>query len=352
MDEAKPGKTKRVILMTVAAVLGVLLVAAVGVAIYTGYLLNRLNYVDDQETWATLSQEEIDAAQQGDETADTLYPEIDEESIFWEEADQSIGGADDIVNILLIGQDRRPGEIRTRSDSLILVTFNKVKKTITMTSFMRDMYVDLPEGYLDNRINVAYYFEGMEFLNETLELNFGVKVDANFEVDFDQFKNLINLLGGVELELTASEVRYINERVPGSDLQEGKNRLNGAQALWHARNRTSGGNGDFGRTNRQRDVLYTLLNTYKNMTLREAVGMLDDILPMLTTDLERSEILGYVATLFPMLAECQIITQGIPVEGGYYMANIRGMSVLVPNMEVNRQALIDSLTNLDQESMN
>ena len=349
MDEEKKRKPKRVALITLAAVLGVLAVAAVGVAIYANYLLGRLNYVDQGETLPTLSQEEIDAVQQGDENADVLYPEVDGDSISWGEVDQTIGGENGIVNILLIGQDRRPGEVRTRSDSLILVTFNKVKKTITMTSFMRDMYVDLPSDYKDNRINVAYYFEGMEFLNETLELNFGVVVDANFEVDFDQFEKLINLLGGVELELTAAEARYINQNLENNDLKEGLNRLNGAQALWHARNRTTGGDGDFGRTNRQREVLNTLIDAYKNMSLGEAMGMLDDILPMLTTDLERSEIISYAVTLFPMLAECQVVNQSIPVEGSYYMANIRGMSVLVPDMEMNRQALVDSLTNQPPE---
>ena len=352
MDEEKEKKPKRRIRMVLIGVLCVLLAVAAGAVIYADYLLDRLNYVEEDETLATLSQEEIDAAQQGNETENTLYPEVDEDSISWGEVDQTIGGADDIVNILLIGQDRRPGEVRTRSDSLILVTFNKVKKTITMTSFMRDLYVDLPSNYKDNRINVAYYFEGMEFLNETLELNFGVVVDANFEVDFDQFQNLIDLLGGVELELTAAEARYINTQLENNELKEGRNLLNGAQALWHARNRTSGGNGDFGRTNRQRVVLSTLLNAYKNMSLGEAMGMLDDVLPMLTTDLERSEIISYVVTLFPMLAECQVVTQTIPVEGSYYMANIRGMSVLVPDMEMNRQALVDSLTNLDSTSFN
>ena len=344
MDEEKSGSKTQIALKVLAAVLGILLVVVVAVAIYTGYLLGKLNYVDKDGRLPTLSQEEIDAAQHGDETADPSNPEVDGDSIDWGEVYQTIGGDDEIVNILLIGQDRRPGEARTRSDSLILVTFNKVKKTITMTSFMRDLYVDFPPGYLDNRINVAYYFEGMEFLNETLELNFGVVVDANFEVDFDQFRKLIDLLGGVELELTASEARYINGKMETDLLQEGKNLLNGEQALWHARNRTSGGDGDFGRTNRQRDVLSVLIQNYKNQGLAEAFGLLDDILPMLTTDLERGEIINYVMALYPMLSECEIITQSIPVEGSYYMANIRGMSVLVPDMEQNRQALIDSLS--------
>ena len=75
------------------------------------------------------------------------------------------------------------------------------------------------------------------------------------------------------------------------------------------------------------------------------IGLLDDILPLITTDLTQGEIISYVTALFPMFTECEIITQHIPVQGGYYDATIRGMQVLVPNMDVNRQALIDSLTN-------
>ena len=346
MNEEISGKQKRMILIAACVILGVILAAVLGVAVYAEYLLGRLNYAG-QEALPTLSQEEIDAAQYGDGTGDPDHPDVDEDSIEWGEVYHTIGGDDDIVNILLIGQDRRPGEVRTRSDSIILLSFNRVKKTITITSFMRDLYVDFPADYLDNRINVAYYYEGMEFLDETLKLNFGLVVDANVEVDFDQFRSLIDLLGGVELSLSEAEAQYINKKMERECVVEGVNLLTGTQALWHARNRSTGGNGDFGRTNRQRDVLNALIQRYKDQSITESLGLLDDILPMITTDLTRSEIINYVMALLPMLSECQIVTQSIPVEGSYYMANIRGMSVLVPDMEMNRQALIDSLTNSD-----
>ena len=93
----------------------------------------------------------------------------------------------DIVNLLLIGQDRREGQDRQRADSMIMVTLNKKTKQISMTSFMRDLYVQIP-GYSDNRINATYAFGGMDLLDSTLNTNFGVEIAGNVEVDFGEFQ--------------------------------------------------------------------------------------------------------------------------------------------------------------------
>ena len=346
MEEQNQKKRRTKIIICV--ILAVVLVAALGITFYTQYLLGRLNYADRNQP--SLSQEEIDAIQNGDgETVDPNFdgPYLNGDEIDWGEVYATIGGDDNIVNIMLIGQDRRPGEERARSDSMILVTFNKEKKTITMTSFMRDLYVKIPGGYLDNRINVSYSLGGIDLLNQTLLENFGVVVDATVEVDFGQFRNIIDLLGGVEIELDEAEARYINKKMNTRDVEPGVQILNGRQALWYARNRSTGGTSDFGRTNRQRTVLNALIEAYKNKPLTEMIGLLDDILPLITTDLTQGEIIRYVTALFPMFSECEIITQQIPVQGGFYDANIRGMQVLVPYMDINRQALIDSLTNAE-----
>ena len=91
--------------------------------------------------------------------------------------------ASNIKSILLIGQDKREGESRQRSDSMILATLDKDQGTVSLTSFMRDLYVAIP-GYSTTRINAAYAYGGMDLLDQTLEENFGVKIDGNVEVDF------------------------------------------------------------------------------------------------------------------------------------------------------------------------
>lgn len=106
-----------------------------------------------------------------------------------------------IKSILLIGQDKREGESRQRSDSMILATLDKDQGTVSLTSFMRDLYVAIP-GYSTTRINAAYAYGGMDLLDQTLEENFGVKIDGNVEVDFEVFQVLVDKVGGIDLELT------------------------------------------------------------------------------------------------------------------------------------------------------
>ena len=90
---------------------------------------------------------------------------------------------DGLLNILLIGQDRRPDEGRQRSDCMILCSLNPETKELSMISFLRDLYVQIP-GHSDNRLNAAYVYGGFDLIKETLEHNFGVAVDGCLEVDF------------------------------------------------------------------------------------------------------------------------------------------------------------------------
>ena len=127
-----------------------------------------------------------------------------------------IGGTGSgIVNILLIGQDRREGEETARSDSMILCTSPRKTGDVTMTSFLRDLYVPIP-GHRSNRINAAYSEGGTALLDDTLRENFGLHIDGNIEVDFSQFAQIIDLLGGVELELRKDEAAEINKETGSS----------------------------------------------------------------------------------------------------------------------------------------
>lgn len=246
-------------------------------------------------------------------------------------------GNKDVVNILLIGQDRVEGETRARSDSMILCTFNKKAKTLTMTSFLRDLYVNIP-GFGSNRINAAYTFGGMELLNRTLENNFDVTVDANVEVDFGQFATIVDMLGGVEIELRADEARVIREET-GTEVYEGMQLLDGNQALTYSRIRKLDADGDFARTNRQRKVMSAMLDTYKNADMKTILSMVDDLLPMVNTDLNAVEMVKYTMELFPILSKAEIISQRIPADNAYEGRKIDGMSVLVPDMEAARELL-------------
>ena len=205
---------KRTTMTLLCVMLGLVLVLMLGATVYVEHLLNQMNYLDADETQPYLSQDEADQlAMQETEAQDPNFtgPQLRDEDVEFADTDDiKIGGGKDVVNILLIGQDSRTTKGQGRSDSMMLCTFNKVQKTITVTSFMRDMYVQIP-GYKNNRINVAYMYGGMELLNETLEKNFGLHIDGNVEINFKHFAKLIDMVGGIELELSGPEANYINK---------------------------------------------------------------------------------------------------------------------------------------------
>lgn len=200
-----PNRRGRLVLL--CFVLGLILIVMLVGTVYLQHLLGRIHYVDSG-TAPTLSPEELDAylATQPEEI--NTAPTMDPEDVTFPDYDADIGRDSDIINILLIGQDRREDETRARSDSMILCTFHKSEKKLTMTSFLRDTYVKIP-GYGQNRINVAYAAGGMPLLNKTLENNFGVHIDGNVEVDFYQFADIVDLLGGVEVDLRNDEAQWV-----------------------------------------------------------------------------------------------------------------------------------------------
>ena len=252
------------------------------------------------------------------------------------------GDGSGIINLLLIGQDRREADDTARSDSIILCTFQPEKKQVVITSFLRDLYVPIP-GYADNRLNAAYALGGMDLLKQTLEENFGLYIDGCIEVDFSRFAGIIDLLGGVTLELRQDEADVINQSVPG-ELTEGQVLLNGEQALAYSRIRKLDADGDFSRTDRQRKLLSALLDTWRDADLLSILSVIADILPLIDTDLSRREILLLAAKLFPLLEAPRIVSQQIPAKEEFTYSNIRDMEVLIADLDQARQFLRESLT--------
>lgn len=253
-----------------------------------------------------------------------------------------IGGPDSgILNILLVGQDKREDEEVTRSDSMILCTFNKATKELTMTSFLRDLYVEIP-GHASNRINAAYALGGIQLLKQTLSHNFAIQLDGTVEVDFSQFASIIDTLGGVEITLRSDEARVVN-RETGSSLSKGTHLLTGAQALAYSRIRKLDTDGDFSRTNRQRKVMTALMDAYRGLSVKDVVPLAAKLLPLLTTDMNNGQILGCAMEVLPYLSQAQIVSQHVPAEGTYTDATINGMSVLKADPAAVRKILRDTL---------
>ena len=345
----KKKKTKkkgtRVFLIVTCSVLALVLllmvVATVMVYRWLG-LINRTDgYVDP------MTDEEMQAYLE--ENTDPFDPNytgeiLDPDDVEWVE-DSGLVHSEQVVNILLVGSDSRSSGDRGRSDSMILCSYNPKTKTMVMTSLLRDMYVQIP-GYQDNRINASYAFGGLQLLNKTLEKNLGVKVDGNFVIEFEGFAKVIDLVGGVDITLTQAEANYMNKKAVDSKMRgqfkAGKTHLCGEDALFYARIRYI--DSDFGRTQRQRTVMMAVYNKCKNLSLSQLYSLMDDVLPLMTTDLTNSEIMSYAGEFLPVLSELKVESLHIPVDGSYRNARIRNMAVLVPNLETNRRVLAEIIS--------
>lgn len=308
-------------LIALCVVLALILGLMIAATAYVNNLLGHMNRVDPNKQTA-LSPSQVENINKTDPDLNTIDPNASVPNVtdvtFPPAVEDDLGQGDHIINILLIGQDRRPGQGQQRSDTMILATFNTSKNTFTLTSLMRDQYVKIP-GHKPNKLNHAYQYGGMKLLNETLKENFNIRVDGNIEVDFNGFQSVIDLLGGVDISLTAAEATYLSQ-THNITLQPGNNRLNGEIALSYARIRHL--DSDYRRSERQRKVLMSLLNRYKSQSLTQMLGTLDDILPLVTTDMSNSEMIGYCTKLFPMLSGAQFNTMRLPVDGTFEQGEV------------------------------
>lgn len=341
---------RKVILIVLCCVLALILAALLGVVILGNSLLNKINrFGADDPTW---SKEQLESFREQTGTDDPLGSGVNPDEFDTPDGPaDAITGNENIINVLLVGQDRRPGEPRLHSDSMILCTINKSEKTITLTSFMRDIWLRIPDedDPFDQRLNFAYLWGGFDLLNKTLDYNFGVSATKNVEVDFSGFKKIIDFVGGVDITLTSAEANYLNQRgnwdsgevYDGSwKLQKGVNHLNASQALAYSRIRDIGG--DYARTNRQRTMIMALVEKAKTMSVTQLYSLVESALPMLTTDMDNKTILGLVTDLAPLLPELKIVSQRIPADGAFSEGNVRGNSVLILSEE-DRQTNIEIL---------
>lgn len=301
-----------------------------GVYAYVNHKLSKIMRVD-------ISPEVVvDPSLESFETEEGLTDTINPEDIVWNNADIEVMKDKDVSNILLIGQDRREGQGRQRSDSMIICSLNKKTNKIILTSVMRDMYVPIP-GYSDNRINAAYQFGGMELLDRVMEESLGVHIDANVEVDFEGFINCMAEIGNIDMQLNEEEAKYLND-ANGWNLQAGYNSLIPEQALAFSRVRYVG-HSDWERTDRQRRVIISAFNNVKGLSIPELISLADRIFPNVTTDMTNSEILGYVYTVVTNKMTT-IDSNRLPAEGTYTCETLRkGMEVLVPDLKANAECL-------------
>lgn len=278
---------------------------------------------------------------------------------------------DNIVNILLIGNDKREEKYYTNKrglrDVIMIATMDRKHGMLKLTSLMRDLRVFVPaaDGY--EKFNAATNHEGeVKSLYKTIAHNFNIKLDGYVEVDFDAFKEVVNALGGVEVNLTDTEVRYlsitnyIQKKKNRQGLVTGKQVLNGDQALGYCRIRkgfdmigepvvtASGLIDDYGRTWRQRAVLNSAFEKLKTKSLTTWYDIASKVMPYITTDLDNNQIFEYMKSVATM-GTTDIYQLQIP-HNPYFRESERGEfddSYLIPtdgvsgeqNIEKNKDVL-------------
>lgn len=208
--------------------------------------------------------------------------------------------ADDVITIALFGSDFSEYYDVSSADATMILAINTKNNTIKLCSLMRDIYLDLPDGGKMN-LNYTILDGGPSSILKAINYNFNLNVDKFVQVDLERLPKIIDALGGVEIEITADELQYINGYIDHIDKNNGTNTehiytsgkqlLNGTQASAYCRIRYTDGR-DFKRTERQRDVLNALFIKFKDINLTEVPGIISEILPLVTTNLTNSEIIS------------------------------------------------------------
>ncbi len=350
----KKGKTLKRILL---AILLLLLLLAGLVVWYVWSKLSLIQYADEISTAPT---ETVSATEETEEEqlVDISGLEISEtEPII---PDAEIRQEDAVTNILLIGTDERSKTFSTnaRSDSMIIVSINRDENTVKLVSLERGMGVPILAGEYEGQydwLTHVFRYGGADLLVETVEYCFRVEIDNYIRVNFTTVTETVDAIGGIDIEMTASEVNYLNavyQSNPSANpsqgtLTVGVNHINGTTALALSRLRAI--DSDWQRVERQRRVITACMSALKDSSLAELNNLLDQVLPLVQTDLTMLEIADWML-YSPNLLSADIEQMTIPQEGTYGgMVGMGGRNLYAVDFETNSQILQEFLYGASEE---
>jgi LCP family protein required for cell wall assembly len=242
-----------------------------------------------------------------------------------------------IYNILLCGLDGRKSDTDSRTDSMIVATIDTNNKTLKLVSFMRDMYLPIP-GHGQTRLNTAFFLGGPELLMKTLNDDFNYNIQYYATIDFHAFQSLVELVGGVDVEVKDYELKQLNYYIkeanwhnPDFLTHAGFQHLNGQQALSYCRIRKVGNN-DYERTERQRKVLSLIIQKVKKMSIFKYPSLLAAVLPDIKTNMQPTKLanLGFTVMKF---SSTTVQSARIPADNMFQGMKVGGADVLVPDMD-------------------
>ena len=325
-----------------------LLVLIIGGSMYYNNMLDKVNIVDMTKPVYTEAVTEPVFTEAAVETTEATEAPTTEPPTAQRE---------DFVNILIVGQASRAKEEERFADTMLICTLNKFDNSLTVTSLLRDSFVKPPafRGHNFGRIKLttvyhlgSHYDDGnvagsMELINNTLYSNFGVEIDYNVEVSFEIFEDVVNALGGVDIELNEAECDYLNDYLKHFDWAEyhvdpGMNHLDGFAGLAYARMRKAEGDGesDIKRTARQRKFMEVLMQKVKTMNVNDLQNIIEMVLPQITTNMSKSEISDMIKTVLPMLPSMEFKSGGTcPANYSGVMEDIYGEGIFHSVLKFN-----------------
>ena len=243
-----------------------------------------------------------------------------------------------VSNFLLLGVDGS-AESSSRSDTMILVSVDFAHMKIKLTSFLRDSWVEIPSKSKKGKLNSACSYGGPQLVVDTIEYNFGVDIDHYVMVDFDMFTQIIDSLGGVDVEVTKKEAKFINSTTRQT-VESGESvHLNGEEALVYCRIRKL--DSDYMRTYRQRKVITALIGQAKTAGISKLIHTMNDVFPLIQTDMSAAEITALAYKAGVGVLAFDIEQNRVPIDEHMSPETINGQWVEVLDIEATKEYLQD-----------
>lgn len=325
-------KKKKIILTVVIAIAAALLLLIVGGLLFLRAELGKISYEPDEEEPVYYE------GMEGQEpfTIDPAYA-----------AGQGIHFPDrepvhdpNVLNVLFLGTDFKFTEGDSgRADSNMLCSLNLQRGEIKLISFERGIGVPIP-GRGSDLLTHAYRWGGARLSQSIISQMFCVEVDGYAQVDFGSFADIIDALGGVDVELTEQEALALNGAIPTNtwawaEVHEGWNHLGGHDTLEYCRLRSI--DSDWNRQRRQRTVLEQLQKSLRSASPSELLGLTNTVLPMIHTNLSRDDILTIVRSM-PKLLQGEVTQLQVPDQNyqeGFIRCNTEYESKKIDNFLYN-----------------
>lgn len=251
-------------------------------------------------------------------------------------------------NILLLGTDNRDEqEGYSRTDSMIILSVNTETCQAKLTSLMRDTWVKI-DGHGSAKLNAASVYGGPELTMQTISKNFGVEIEDYMLINITGMADVIDVLGGLELDITEAERKAINKGLFDLSSRSGMEKLessgesvllNGNQAVAYSRIRMI--DSDYVRTERQRTVLVKLAEKLKSeINMITMAGLITALLPYVETSLGLSDLIS-LASVGMQMDFSAIQELRLPVDGTFESGEFNGTWCIKPNFEKNSALLND-----------